>query len=406
MAKFSQTFLQSMLQPSYQEGLFTAARGIGAAPGLRRQQQQQEEDMQKLRGMGAVERAEFMAQKAKTTEELMKAEAAKTSAVKQGSLESLRGLEVARQAAKTTEEKKRIEQIMSRVAVQAGVDPSSVIGRTQEELDKELTRELQQARLEDQKRTEQEAAITQAYYAVPEKSREQFEKNAVQAGFGNIIDELKEDKARDQLVELQLSNAKTLAEENAAMRKEPLPVIALEDRINNANIDKELKDQLLSELADVKQPDFNNNGTWNPGERKLAMDSIRSINKAVREEVSREVTRKNALRSDIRSLEKQLTKPPTEQQIKEQIPQAEENVVTRGGPFGLMILEDDKEEVRKEAISLARIVRDNQINDLIDQRREELGEKSVETEEEVEETPTEDDDTYSKADAIVGVKNG
>ena len=103
MAKFSQTFLQSMLQPSYQEGLFTAARGIGAAPGLRRQQQQQEEDMQKLRGMGAVERAEFMAQKAKTPQELMKAEAAKTSAVKQGSLESLRGLEAARQAAKTTE---------------------------------------------------------------------------------------------------------------------------------------------------------------------------------------------------------------------------------------------------------------------------------------------------------------
>jgi hypothetical protein len=48
MAKFSQTFLQSMLQPSYQEGLFTAARGIGQAPGLRKQQQVQEEQRQKL----------------------------------------------------------------------------------------------------------------------------------------------------------------------------------------------------------------------------------------------------------------------------------------------------------------------------------------------------------------------
>ena len=402
MAKFSQTFLQGLLQPSYQEGLFTAARQASALPGQLRQQQAQQEQMQKLRGMGAVERADYMSQAAQTPQQLMAAEAARSKAVKQGSLESLRGLEAARQAA-PPEEKRNIEKIMSRVAVQAGVDPSSVIGRTQEELDKELTRELQQARLEDQKRTEQEAAITQAYYAVPEKSREQFEKNAVQAGFGNIIDELKEDKARDQLVELQLSNAKTLAEENAAMRKEPLPVIALKERINNANIDKELKDQLLSELADVKQPDFNNNGTWNPGQRKLAMDSIRSINKAVREEVSREVTRKNALRSDIRSLEKQLINPPTEQQIKAQIPQAEENVVTRGGPFGLMILEDDKEEVRKEAISLARIARDTQIRDLINQRREELGEKPVETEEEVEETSTEDNDTYSKADAIVGV---
>jgi len=42
MAKFSQTFLQSMLQPSYQEGLFTAARGIGAAPQMRALQQQQQ----------------------------------------------------------------------------------------------------------------------------------------------------------------------------------------------------------------------------------------------------------------------------------------------------------------------------------------------------------------------------
>jgi len=42
MAKFSQTFLQGLLQPSYQEGLFTAARGIGAAPQMRALQQQQQ----------------------------------------------------------------------------------------------------------------------------------------------------------------------------------------------------------------------------------------------------------------------------------------------------------------------------------------------------------------------------
>ena len=45
MAKFSQTFLQSMLQPSYQEGLFTAARGIGAAPQMRALQQQQQAEL-------------------------------------------------------------------------------------------------------------------------------------------------------------------------------------------------------------------------------------------------------------------------------------------------------------------------------------------------------------------------
>ena len=48
MAKFSQTFLQGLLQPSYQEGLFTAARGIGQAPQMRALQQQQQQEKQQL----------------------------------------------------------------------------------------------------------------------------------------------------------------------------------------------------------------------------------------------------------------------------------------------------------------------------------------------------------------------
>lgn len=40
MAKFSQQFIQSLLQPSYQQGLFTAAQQLGAAPAKRRMQEQ------------------------------------------------------------------------------------------------------------------------------------------------------------------------------------------------------------------------------------------------------------------------------------------------------------------------------------------------------------------------------
>jgi len=48
VAKFSQAFLQGLLQPSYQEGLFTAARGIGQAPQMRALQQQQQQEKQQL----------------------------------------------------------------------------------------------------------------------------------------------------------------------------------------------------------------------------------------------------------------------------------------------------------------------------------------------------------------------
>ena len=40
MAKFSQAFLQSMTQPAYQEGLFTAARSLGGLPGRIREEQE------------------------------------------------------------------------------------------------------------------------------------------------------------------------------------------------------------------------------------------------------------------------------------------------------------------------------------------------------------------------------
>lgn len=40
MAKFSQTFLQGLLNPSYQQGLFEAARGVGQTPGLMRMERQ------------------------------------------------------------------------------------------------------------------------------------------------------------------------------------------------------------------------------------------------------------------------------------------------------------------------------------------------------------------------------
>ena len=34
MARFGQSFIQALTNPSYQQGLFTAAQGLGAAPGV------------------------------------------------------------------------------------------------------------------------------------------------------------------------------------------------------------------------------------------------------------------------------------------------------------------------------------------------------------------------------------
>lgn len=386
MARISEQVLAGLARPAFAQGMFDLGAAIGNVPGQIQQRRKQEQEMQKFRGMGAVERADFMAGRAKTPEELMQAEAAKTSAVKQSSLESLRGLEAARQAAKTPEEKQRIEQIMSRVAVQAGVDPSTIAGRTQAEQDAVAQRELRQIQLEDKQRQQQEAAISQAYYAVPEKSREKFERNAQQSGFGNVIDELREDRERDQLVNLQLQNAKTQAAENAAMRKAPLPDSELRARINESNIDPELKDQYISELDDIKQPDFEAGETWNPGERKLAEEAMRSLNTAVRNEVAREIARKSAIRTDIRRLEAALTKGPSFRDIEAQKAQAAQDLKTYN-PFR----QPSEEDIEAKAYDLALVAKKNAIEDVLKQRRFELGEQSI-----PDEVPEEEEEEEAK----------
>jgi hypothetical protein len=48
VARFSQTFLQGLLQPSYQQGLFEAAKGLGQTPAIMDLQRQEREQKQKL----------------------------------------------------------------------------------------------------------------------------------------------------------------------------------------------------------------------------------------------------------------------------------------------------------------------------------------------------------------------
>jgi len=324
MAKFSQAFLQGLLQPSYQQGLFTAARGIGAAPGLRRQQQQQQEEMQKLRGMGAVERAEFMAQRAKTPEELMQAEAAKTTAVKQSSLESLRGLEAARQAAKTPEEKLRIENIMSRVAVQAGVDPSTITGRTQAEQDEALRREnarvsaqINAINLETKQREQQEDALQEAYFAVPESSREAFEQNLIDSGFASVIQDIKEEKLRKETANLNYTNALQRKQDSDAQKKTALATSDLESSINNSNIDEGLKTNLKERLSRIKQPNFEAGETWNSGDKENAIREFNAINNLLSQSVVTEATNKRREADRLKRLKDYVAKyVPTETAIK------------------------------------------------------------------------------------------
>ena len=368
MATFGRDFVRAATQPAYTQGLFTAAAGLGSAPRRRRE----EAKLEQYKKLDPLQRIEYAIANATTAEQVQQAEAAKTAFMKTESQKAINKLEAARAAAADNPNLQRqYEQSMAGIAANAGLDASGYVGRTQAEQDAVAQRELRQIQLEDKQRQQQEAAISQAYYAVPEKSREEFEQNASKSGFGNVIDELREDREKDQLVKLQLQNAKTQAAENAAMRKEPLPDSALRTRIDESSIDPELKANYKSRLDDIKQPDFEAGETWNPGERVLAERAYSALNTAVSDAVRAEVNRKSAIRTDIRRLEVELTKGPDFREIKSYEAEAKDNLDTS------ILYDPTEEEITEEATKLASVAKQNRIQELIDQRRFELGEQPI-----------------------------
>jgi hypothetical protein len=75
MAKFSQAFLQGLLQPTYGQGMFTAAQQAAQLPGQLRQQQAQQQQMEALRSMTPMQRAQYSMQTAKTPAQITAAQA-------------------------------------------------------------------------------------------------------------------------------------------------------------------------------------------------------------------------------------------------------------------------------------------------------------------------------------------
>lgn len=87
MAKFSQAFLQGLLQPSYQQGLFTAAQQAGQLPAQMRQmreeeakKQQQIAETRQFQMMTPDQQFDFLESKAKTPQEILKVQGMRAEA--------------------------------------------------------------------------------------------------------------------------------------------------------------------------------------------------------------------------------------------------------------------------------------------------------------------------------------
>ena len=134
MAKFSQTFLQGLLQPSYQQGLFEAARGIGMAPGLNvlnRQQKEEKERREKgiLGGTMAIQKA---AQAGTLDEEMLRGYAGSMQGLGMSSEDILKSVNTLQQTNQQVKKQNRASNFAKSLGVEyaaqhaAGLDLQSI----------------------------------------------------------------------------------------------------------------------------------------------------------------------------------------------------------------------------------------------------------------------------------------
>lgn len=349
MAKFSQAFLQGLLNPTYQKGLEEAARNIGQAPAVMGLQRRREEEAAKMAQMGPVDLARYAEQEAMKTgdaTEVLQAQQVTKGVIQQQTQSSLNQLDAARQQAVqkgNIAEAESVEEIMERVSSEAGLDPSKVTGRTAREV----------ALIEGQR----EANFVKAYYGVKPKNLDQFVAAAKEAGYGSAIQKLEDDRVqRDE-------NTRKITE-GQTDRTTPLPITGVESRLEG--LPAELQEDLKQRIADVKdlEPDFEKGGTWTQGGRKNAETQLLAIeNKITDYKIStlqKLNTTKRQLQGQINSarsrLNKLVAKDPSSSDIAQYIPQAKENVNAResSGFFGLGTIPSKDPRVKAEAIALAR----------------------------------------------------
>ncbi len=341
MAKFSQTFLQGLLQPSYQEGLFEAARGIGAAPQMRALQQQQQGQQQVI---------------AEANTALQSNDPAQLTAVSQ-KLAALGTPEATKLAFQLTQ---RLNQLQG---------PEAQLRKIQ----------LEEAQANQQKRlqTERSKNVVAAWTAMGEADRVKFK------GQLPVDDQLLIDNA--ELQDLERQKRVEEIESWQTSKDAPLPVVSVETAIGNLT-DGDIKTALEADLKAVTDliPAEGEQYSY-AGQRNKLAAQIKAINerafRAIVAEDSARISDERFDRSTIRQVEADIaTYRPTKQQLETRASELEQKADKWGDD-----VEDFYEDAEKALIDEYRERQEGRLKILVPsyERSEDVSESFTNEQEEL-----------------------
>jgi len=358
MARFSQTFLQGLLQPTYQQGLFEAARNVGQTPGMMAMQERRETTQAQVQQLlqtnannptelARLEQQYRLQGKTDIADMFAKASVTAKSTLKQEGMNSISAIQ--QQLMQETDPAKMqlLEDAIVDVARRTGQsDPSSFVGSANKVLDARTRRE-------NELFTQQEQAIAKAYYAVSDEDKEQFIKNAEDGGFGKIITQLEVERLRHEKYLEDSNRRKTDA-------RSPLNIPAMEKRIKD--LPKNQQAQFEERLDEIRklEPNFDNGETWGTGERERAWRQLDSLDRALFNAnatiISTANSRIKTLDTRLNTINKELEKPASNQEAKLYVTQAVSEISEERGSVENFLRTDvpsSDDRVKQRAIELA-----------------------------------------------------
>jgi len=128
MARFGQSFIQSLTQPGYSQGMFDLGSTLGQAPALAKEKRERESMMAQIKDMTPLETADYMIGKAETPEQLIAAKSARTSALKNTGINTINDLKQQLVGETDPDVMQEIEKAMVIVGRETGNDITQYAG--------------------------------------------------------------------------------------------------------------------------------------------------------------------------------------------------------------------------------------------------------------------------------------
>ena len=275
MARFGQSFLASLTQPSYGQGLFELGGAIGGAPAAAAEKKRRDAMMEELMSGSPIQQARVLQQEGARTGDLslvLQAKQAEKNELDKGIQKGIAAIK-GKMLTMPDSELDAAEENLVAYVKGVGGDLTQAYGAAEEVRRAKRQQEQDRMDYEESVRDKQEQNVINTFYSVPVENRKKFLEGAANKGFGDLAARLEIRESERALDAEKINNA-------LKDKTTPVDTSGLEQRIAALPDETASKADLEQRLAGVleQMPDFKAGETFNAGQRTVLLKEVQAIN--------------------------------------------------------------------------------------------------------------------------------